>query len=105
MQARAFIGAVLAPHHREDAFFGFGWLAAKYGTGFVEFAGREVAHAALDWVVPMNDCTSDSKITRPSEEPSSASAARSGCGIIPITFRRSLSTPAILRSEPLGLST
>src|SRR4029453_3613452 len=41
---------------------------------------------------------------RPSSPPISASQARSGCGIIPSTFPRSLMMPAILRSLPLGLA-
>lgn len=48
--------------------------------------------------------TSDSKILNPSVPPSSASAARSGCGIIPNTLRPGLQIPAIFSSEPLGLA-
>ena len=33
------------------------------------------------------------------------SEARSGCGIMPITLRSRLRTPAMLRREPFGLST
>ena len=32
MQARAFVGAMLAPHHAEDAEFRVGRLAAQQGT-------------------------------------------------------------------------
>ena len=40
----------------------------------------------------------------PSSEPRIASAARSGCGISPATLPAALMTPAIARSEPLGLA-
>ena len=59
------------------------------------FQGAATARPArsMDW-----------NTARPSEEPISGSVARSGCGIIPITLRSRFSTPAISRSEPLGLS-
>src|SRR6185312_2482415 len=41
---------------------------------------------------------------RPSEPPRSASAQRSGCGIMPSTLPRLLMMPAMLCREPLGLA-
>ena len=49
------------------------------------------------------DCTTDSKITRPSAPPSIDSHARSGCGIIPTTFRASLQMPAMAAADPFGI--
>jgi len=43
-------------------------------------------------------------ITKPSVDPMSASEARSGCGIMPITLRAGFSTPGMFRVDPLGLS-
>src|SRR5207244_5485440 len=40
----------------------------------------------------------------PSSPPSTASQARSGCGIMPTTFPRALEIPAIFPSEPFGLA-
>ena len=48
--------------------------------------------------------TRDSKILNPSVPPSSGSLERSGCGIIPSTFRPGLQMPAMLSSDPLGLA-
>jgi 3-oxoacyl-[acyl-carrier-protein] synthase-3 len=48
--------------------------------------------------------TSEFRIYKPSVLPISGSAARSGCGIIPITFRWSFKIPAMCRMEPFGLS-
>src|SRR5579872_1262189 len=48
--------------------------------------------------------TNDSKILNPSEDPSSASLERSGCGIIPSTFRLSLRMPAMFSSDPFGFA-
>ena len=42
MQARAFVGAVLAPHHAEDAEFGVGGLAAEERDDFVVFRRRQL---------------------------------------------------------------
>ena len=47
--------------------------------------------------------TRDSKILNPSVPPSSGSLERSGCGIIPSTFRPGLQIPAMLSRDPLGL--
>jgi hypothetical protein len=48
--------------------------------------------------------TIDWKIFIPSVQPSSGSAERSGCGIIPTTLRPGLQMPAMLSREPLGLA-
>src|SRR5262249_12091904 len=101
MQARAFIGTVLAPHHREDAELCFGRFAPQDRANFLQLEGRQLTHA----VAATSEFTMLSKITRPSAEPTSGSEARSGCGIRPITLRRSLQIPAMSRSDPFGLST
>ncbi len=46
----------------------------------------------------------DAKIPHPSADPSSASLDRSGCGIMPSTFRPSFRIPAMLLSDPLGFA-
>ena len=48
--------------------------------------------------------TRDSKILNPSVPPNSGSLERSGCGIIPSTFRPGLQIPAIFSRDPLGLA-
>src|SRR3954468_20949704 len=106
---------MLAPHHREDTELGFRGFALQDRADFIELEPREIAHAwgaASDGTASaalrpfeLKLCTIDSRITRPSTEPSSASAARSGCGIIPITLRLALQMPAISSMDPFGLST
>src|ERR1017187_344723 len=96
MDARALVGAVLAPHDGEDAELGVGGLAAEDLDQFLILAGRELmlgddfggeggAHAvtaarSVVWSM-------DSKTIKPSEEPISCSVPRSGWGIMPITLR------------------
>src|SRR5439155_16067057 len=48
--------------------------------------------------------TSERRIGSPSSEPSSASDARSGCGIRPATLPCALSTPAMARRLPFGFA-
>ena len=48
--------------------------------------------------------TRDSKILNPSVPPNSGSLERSGCGIMPSTFRPGLQIPAILSKDPFGLA-
>ena len=45
--------------------------------------------------------TSEPRITSPSVDPISGSAARSGCGIMPSTLRSRFRMPAMLRMDPL----
>src|SRR5581483_2434129 len=98
MNARGFIGAVLAPHHLENAELGLCRLAFQDLSDFVEFERGKCTHAVT------RERTMLSRMTLPSSDPISASAARSGCGIMPITLRRSLQIPAMSPSDPLGLS-
>ena len=51
-----------------------------------------------------NAFTMDSRMTRPSTPPSAGSQARSGCGIMPTTLRRSLQMPAMAFTEPFGFA-
>src|SRR6185295_1120884 len=110
VHARAFVAAVLAPHHAEDADFGKVRLALEDLDDLVVFAFRESV-LAEDFVrdlrhrlLPTNAFTIDSKMSFPSALPRIASLDRSGCGIIPSTFRCSLTMPAMLLSDPLGLA-
>ena len=48
--------------------------------------------------------TTDSNSTSPSPLPSIGSQARSGCGIMPTTLRRSLQMPAMFRAAPFGFA-
>ncbi len=87
VHARALIGAVLAPHHGEDAEFGVGGLAAEDIDHLLIFAGRELmlgddfggeggAHAST----AADACSMDWKTTRPSVEPISGSVRAFGMG-------------------------
>src|SRR5579863_8665456 len=109
MHARGLVGAVLAPHDREDAEFGIARFAAEQRLDFAvlglgelvlgdEFGcdGHRVRAGTAE--------NKDSKMARPSVDPMSGSQARSGCGIMPITLRSLLRMPAMSRREPLGLS-
>src|SRR3954452_2153705 len=112
MQARALVGAVLAPHHAEDAELGIGGLPVKNGYDFLVLRfgelmlrnqGRSDCQRAHN--LPARLAAIERRMTSPSLDPISGSVARSGCGIRPITLRSRLSTPAMSSSEPLGLST
>ncbi len=99
--ARRFVGAMLAPHHRENAELGQARLAPHdfYGAGV--FVGRE---AVLGDDLRRNHASASAmplKKPMPSVLPRSASVASSGCGIRPSTRRRSSKIPAMLRIEPL----
>src|ERR1035437_8320412 len=113
MDARALVGAVLAPHDGEDAELGVGGLAAEDLDHLLILTGRELmlgddfggeggAHAVT--AARGIACSMDWNTIRPSVEPIRGSVARSGWGIMPITLRSRLRMPAILRSEPLALS-
>src|SRR5215475_8383147 len=109
MNPRALIRAVLAPHHAEDSELRIPRFAAKDRDNLLVFVRRELVlcdeifgdrhrHARtatriMEW-----------NMVRPSLDPSRSSDARSGCGIMPMTLRSRFSTPAMSRSEPLGLS-
>src|SRR5439155_18444250 len=110
MQTGALVRAMLAPHHAENPELGVVGLAAENRDDLLVLGVRKLmlcdqlgrvrgrAHSAM---API----SERKITRPSLDPISGSVARSGCGIRPSTLRSRLSTPAMLSSDPLGLST
>src|SRR5579859_6062398 len=108
MQPRALIRAVLAPHHTENAQLGVARLAPQDPDDLPvlrlgqlmrgDEIRRDRGHA---WASAV---TMDLKTTSPSVEPISSSAARSGCGIMPITLRSRLRIPAMSRADPLGLS-
>ena len=101
---------MLAPHHGEDAEFGVGGLAAENGDDLLVLVRRELMlrddvgsdRCHVSFAPPAR--TSELRITSPSVEPISGSAARSGCGIMPSTLRSRFRMPAMSRSEPLGLS-
>src|SRR5437899_1042468 len=111
MQARAFVGAVLAPHHAEDAELGVSRLASQQRHDFLVFVpGQLVLGDQLRsdrggaHTLAASAPTIERRMTSPSVEPISGSVARSGCGIRPSTLRSRLSTPAMSSSDPLGLS-
>src|SRR5580704_4231662 len=98
-----FVGAVLAPHHAENAQLSDVRIAAKnllnarvllaryavLGCNFrryLDFSNCS-RHQAVALAAPTSASTIERKITRPSEEPRVVSAARSGCGISPATLR------------------
>src|SRR5262245_52395153 len=112
---------MLAPHHREDAEFGIGRFAAEDALDALVFFGRQamlldqfrrdrvVCHRQADrYAAFATFCSCQamilSKIDLPSAQPKIASLARSGCGIRPATFLRSLQMPAMFSSEPFGLA-
>src|SRR5262245_45312855 len=98
MHTRAFVAAVLRPHHRENAQFRQIRLTTeKLHDALVFIALQAVAFdgGGINAHAVANAFTIDSRITRPSTQPNAGSAARSGCGIMPTTLRRKLQTPAI----------
>ena len=116
MDARALVAAVLRPHHREDAELGDRRLASERADDpvvFVAVSGRGVRGARYRWLIVQavptapadaSARTTDSNSTSPSPLPSIGSQARSGCGIMPTTLRRSLQMPAMLRAAPFGFA-
>src|SRR5262245_65941606 len=109
MHARAVGAAVLGPHHREDAELRDVRLAAEKLHDAVVFVALQpvsveqllIDHRTAAHLTAMAP-TIDSKIMRPSTPPTSGSQARSGCGIMPTTLRRSLQMLAIACTEPFG---
>src|SRR5439155_6315989 len=108
MHARALITAVLGPHHGEDAELGQVRFPAKKPHDPIVFVGLEAVafdRLGIDGHAVANAFTMDSRMTRPSTQPRAGSAARSGWGIMPTTFRASLQMPAIACSDPFGFAT
>ncbi len=99
---RRFIGAVLGPHHRENAELGEARFAAECCDEQLVFVGRQPmlpddvlgegivcpgrSRRDVQWSVS----TSERNILAPSVPESAASASRSGCGISPSTVPVSL---------------
>ena len=71
--------------------------ACKHARKFFDF--QNPCHYFAD-IAP----TTDWNTLKPSVHPSSGSAERSGCGIIPTILPPGLEIPAMLPSEPLGLA-
>src|SRR5690606_26334790 len=105
------VAAVLAPQRAEHAGLGHVRLAAQPLDDQVVLLGREAelggsvaqrgpgdgsAHAAAASTASRREPST----YRPSSSPRSGSTARSGCGIIPMTFPASFTMPAIDRAEP-----
>src|SRR5258708_2506563 len=84
MQARALIGAVLAPHHTEDAQLGIVRLTAENRFDLAVFAAGElvlsdgVGRDHTRTAGRATDCSTNSKTTSPSLDPIRDSVARSG---------------------------
>src|SRR5690606_21800339 len=119
-RTRVLVTAVLAPQGAEDPRFERVRLAPHALDHLVELleaqpeARCQVPEAggrltgALRTVVPMFahavtlvESTWAPSTVRPSTDPSRASTAPSGCGIMPRTFPRALTIPAMERSLPL----
>src|SRR5205823_2876806 len=99
---RRFVRAVLAPHHREDTQLGVRRRAPEDVVNALEFVGGQAVllgelrrdlrfgflHAPTRAGAPRTEASADSNSRRPSSppSPSSASQARSGCGMRPITL-------------------
>src|SRR3954464_7814821 len=104
MHARALVTAVLRPHHREDAELRQVRLSPHERDDafvFVRLDAVTLQCLLIDHA-GANAFTMDSRMTSPSVPPSAASQARSGCGIMPTTLRRSLQMPAIACADPFG---
>ena len=97
---RGLVGAMLAPHGGEDAELDLVGRPAEDFQHARIFVRREAAML----LVRAAHAASASNNARPSVPPRSASAARSGCGIMPRTLRLSFRMPAMSPREPLGLS-
>src|SRR5262249_62371361 len=92
------------PHHRKNAELGQVRLTAEERQYALVFVGLEAVtfeDLRVNHLMAIA-LTMDSKIARPSTPPSSGSQARSGCGIMPTTFRASLQMPAIACTDPFG---
>src|SRR5665213_2879181 len=116
------ITAMLAPHDRKNPQFGMGGPAPQNGPNPAILIGAEaiftgqlevdlgIAGMGLDLhggtrlhgVARASRALS--KRIRPSVPPKTASAARSGWGIMPRTLPCALMTPAMWAKEPLGLN-
>src|SRR3954469_25326214 len=112
MDARRLVRAVLAPHHAEDAELGVARRAAEDVVHATELVGAEAVllgqllvddRFLLHTRCPIS-ARSDANSILPSSLPSSASEARSGCGIRPTTLPRALHVPAMLATEPFGFA-
>ena len=109
MGAGGFVGAMLAPHHAEDAQLDKGGLAAHQLQDAVIFGvrkpmladdlRRDLGHGLMT-ALRSGSGTACGRRCRPA----AGSTTRSGWGIRPSTLRFSLRMPAMLRAEPLGLS-
>ena len=105
------VGAVLAPHHRDDAELGEVGRPAEEAAKTAIFLRRQAVlgddcwrhRGVADRAAHARARTSPSNSARPSVDPCNGSTAFSGCGIRPSTFLVSLKIPAIARAEPLGL--
>src|SRR5437870_10494019 len=109
---RGLVGAVLTPQraeHPELQVIRVATQGANDGTVLILLEGHGVelgpshrqrhhtATRARAWMA-------ERRTASPSSPPSTASQARSGCGIMPTTFPRALEIPAIFPSEPFGLA-
>src|ERR1700690_4436655 len=104
MDSCRLVGAMLTPHHAEDAEFDKARLAVQQALDaailllgqsvFGDQYRRDLGHDRVS--------TRLSNTPRPSVPPSSGSTTRSGCGIRQRTLRFSERMPTMLRDEPLG---
>ena len=107
---RGLVGAVLAPHDREDTELGVVGRAphdvenAPVLLAAEAVLGGQIEGAGGDRRAHDSAATKPSNTIRPSPPPSAGSARRSGCGIIPSTVLWRLKMPAMFSAEPLGLA-
>ena len=106
MGAGGFVGAMLAPHHGEDAQLHQIGVAAQQALDAGIFLVREAMLADQFGRDGGHDRASIKlwNRARPSVPPVMGSTIRSGWGIRPSTLRFGLRMPAMSRAEPLGLS-
>src|SRR5262245_7041744 len=84
VHARALVAAVLGPHHRKNPELRQVRLSPEELHDLIVLLGLEAVsfdRGGIDAHAVANAFTMDSRMTRPSTQPSAVSAARSGCGI------------------------
>src|ERR1700686_5385567 len=110
----ALVRAVLRPEHSEHAELDLAWGPLQLFNDDPVFLWGERDFPQSSLVDPLTYgqeartfiafAAAERNSLSPSVPPSSASAQRSGCGIMPSTLPRALTIPAMLCSEPLGFA-
>ena len=103
---RGFVGAMLAPHHREDAELDQVRRTAKDRQNELVLVGLEAVFdddGGRDRVAHAKASSRERNSGRPSLPPSSGAIARSGWGIRPSTLRLGLRTPGDVGGRAVGV--